>query len=115
MWSDIERTCGGLSAADRKRVEVEADPFGESANFAGFSANEEFKHFSAAVGLIQDEGRFGRFHGRELDSHVPCLDGYRRMLVRFEVMSSTALSGQLAVADLIDLLREQVHPLNREQ
>ena len=37
------------------------------------------------------------------------------MLVRFEVMSSTTPSGQLAIVGLIDLLREQVHPLNLQQ
>ena len=115
MWAAIERTHAGLSADARKRVEIEADPFGESVNFEDFSANEEFKHFGAAVGLIEDEDRFGRFYGRELDSHVPCLDGYKRMLGRFDIIRSNTPSGDLSVADLIALLKEQVHPHYRER
>lgn len=115
MWAAIERTYAGLSADDQKRVKIEADPFGESVKFDGFSANEEFKHFSAAVGLIKDEGRFGRFYGRELDSHVPCLDEYRGMLGRFQIMPRATPSGGLSVADLIALLKERGDPHDREQ
>lgn len=114
MWSVIEGSYDGLSEDERKQVEKEAAPWGEAVRFVGFSANEEFKHFSAADDLIE-EGRFGRFYGRNLDSHAPFLDSYRRMLEVFAPMSPAKRAGNLSVADLIDLLRAMVHPENRNQ
>ena len=114
MWSVIEGSYDRLSEDERKQVEKEAAPLGEAVRFLGFSANEEFKHFSAADDLIE-EGRFGRFYGRDLDSHAPLLDSYRRMLAEFAHLSPAKRSGDLSVADLIDLLRAMVDPENRNQ
>lgn len=113
MWLVIERACDRLSEDDRKRVEAEADPYGYDVKFEGFAGNEEIAYLGAAREMAY--GDFERFRGRDLNSHLPSLPAYRRMLDRFDIIRSNTSSGDLSVADLIALLREQIHPDNREQ
>ena len=113
MWLVIEGTCDRLSEDDRKRVEMGAPPCGCDVKFEGFSGNEETKYLGAANKVAY--GEFREFSGRDLNSHFPYLDAYRRMLHRFDIIRSNTPSGDLSVADLIALLKERVHPDNREQ
>lgn len=112
MWTVIERTYDRLSEDDRKRVEIEAAPNGDDVRFKGFGGNEETTHLRAARELAYSE--FREFNGRDL-AYLASLGAYRRMLGRFEIIRSNNPSGDLSVADLIALLKEQVHPDNREQ
>ena len=112
MWTVIERTCDRLSEEDRKRVEIEAGPCGCDVRFEGFGGNDEPKYLEAAHDLAYSE--FREFNGRDLKD-VPRLGPYRRMLGHFEIIRSNNPSGDLSVADLIALLKEQVHPHYREQ
>lgn len=111
MWRVIERTYDRLS--DEERKQIEADPYGREAKFPGFTGNEETTHLGAARELAYSE--FREFNDRDLDSHLPYLDAYRRMLNLLEIMLSTNPSGELSVADLIALLKELVDPSNRER
>ena len=52
MWSVIEKAYGRFSADERKRIELEADPFGHDVRFIGFGGNEETAHLSAAYKLV---------------------------------------------------------------
>lgn len=108
MWTVIERTYDGLSEDDRKRVEIEAAPFGRAVRFDGFAGNEETKYLRAARELTRID--FDRFKGRDLNSHLPSLDAYRRMLRVFEPISTTSPSGDLSISDFVDLLRAQRPP-----
>ena len=111
MWRVIERRYDRLSDEERKRIE--ANPDGREAKFPGFAGNEETTYLRAARELAYCE--FREFGGRDLNSHLPYLDAYRRMLRRFEIILSNTPTGDLSVADLIALLKELVHPSNRER
>lgn len=111
MWTALERSNERLSDGDRKRVEDAASS--RLGKFAGFSVNDEGDHYSAAKILIDRLDRFERFKERDLNSHFPYLGAYRRMLGVFKQLSLEQQAGDLAVADLIDLLKAGIHPDNR--
>ena len=113
MWDSIERDYAKLSQTDKDRVQTEADPFGDRVMFWGFYANEEADHLSVADFLINHMKRFTRFNGRELDSHMPTVDAYRRMHAAFTTRVLSDFGGELTAAQIIDLLKQQVHPDNR--
>ena len=111
MWNALERSNERLSDDDSKRVEDAASsPLGK---FTGFCVNGEVEHYRAAKILIERLDTFERFKGRELNSHLPNLGVYRRMLGVFERLSPEQQAGDLAVADLIELLEARIHPDNR--
>ena len=110
MWSFIERGYAELSEKDKKRVESEAEPFGKDVAFEGFDGNEESDHRGIALFLINEVGRFLRFKGRDLNSHCPSIDGHRRMLAVFKPMLATLIGGELSASQIIDLLKERIHP-----
>ena len=112
MWLVIERAYDRLSDDDRKRVEIEAAPYGYDVKFKGFSGNDDPKHLRAARELAWTE--FREFDGRNLSDLVG-LPAYRRMLDRFDIIRSNSPSGDLSVDDLIALLKERVDPSNRKQ
>ena len=108
MWSVIEKAYGRFSADERKRIELEAKPFGHDVRFEGFAGNEETKHLRAARELVDLE--FDMFRGRDLNSHLPYLAAYRRMLRIFEDRLNTRPAGDLSVSDIIALLKQFQHP-----
>lgn len=108
MWNALERSNERLSDDDRKRVEDAASsPLGK---FIGFSINDEVEHYRAAKILIDRLGRFKRFKERDLNSHLPYLGVYRRMLDVFKRLSPEQQAGDLTVAELIELLEARIHP-----
>ncbi len=110
MWSFIERSYAELSTQDKERVASEAEPFGKDVTFRGFDGNNEAGHIHVAHFLINDMGRFNRFKGRDLNSHVPSIDSHRRMLAVFKPMQETLVGGELSASQIIDMLRARKHP-----
>lgn len=108
MWLVIERTYDRLSAEERKQIETKAAPFGRAVRFDGFAGNEETEYLGAAEDLTRID--FDRFKGRDLNSHLPRLDAYRRMLRVFELISTTSPSGNLSISDIVDLLKARRPP-----
>lgn len=88
MWRFLERGYQALSPADKTQVEKEADPFGH-VQFRGFDGNGEAAYIGIARFMIDKLDRFQEFKGRELNSHLPSLDAYRRMLAKFLPMRTT--------------------------
>lgn len=113
MWSLIERSVQGLSPAERDQLEREAEPFGRSPQFRGFDGNGETEHMSTASFLVHQLERFTEFKGRDFNSHMPTVDAYKRMLRPYNEVRHKLLRGPLGVADLVVILREQIHPENR--
>lgn len=105
MWWFIEEAVSLFGPEDSARLEREAAPFGKHVRFTGFDGNNEPKPLGIARILIEDMGRFTRFKGRDLNSHVPLLDAYRRMHLLFSPMR-TRLShrSHLSVDQVIELL-----------
>ncbi|HUK31195.1 MAG TPA: YfbU family protein [Candidatus Acidoferrum sp.] len=110
-WRLIERSYGSLSHQDKAQLKTEAEPFGVEVTFSGFDGNYEAEHLGVAGFLVDDLGQFAVFKGRDLNSHVPCVDADRRMLAVFRALPPSA---SLTAADLAKLLKERIHPENRK-
>jgi len=109
MWYFIEESYATLSDEDKGVVEKEAKPFGKDPKFKGFDGNNE-PQIGIARFLIEQLNRFTNFKNRDLNSHMPSIDTYRRMFSVFEPMRQT-LTGNLLTADqLIEILNAKTHP-----
>ena len=109
MWSFIESGFGKLSKKDRNFVAAEADPFGQTVIFTGFDGNYESEYLHVARFFVDELQRFSVFKGRDLNSHVPLLDAYRRMLGAFEPMRLKLIGRELNATEIVDLLKVE-HP-----
>lgn len=103
MWSAIERGYKRLTVEEKRDVEAGAGPLGRGVRFSGFDTDSEDRYCEAAHSLIEKTDRFERFQGRNLSAHMPCLDGYRRMLRVFSAMRPAMASDRLGVRQIIDL------------
>jgi uncharacterized protein YfbU (UPF0304 family) len=115
MWSFIESAYARLSPKDKARVEKEAEPFGTHVRFRGFDGNNETEYMGIARFLIDDLERFSSFKGRDLNSHAPSVETYRRMLRVFEPMRSNLVGRELGATEIIELLNEKMHPEHRKK
>ena len=96
----LELSYEGLKKADKKRVDKEADPYG----------NYENTHLGVARLLIGQMDRFQRFKGRELDSHCPSVDTLNRMYQVFGPLSATLTGGQMSANEIIEVLKAMPYP-----
>lgn len=80
MWDRLESGYGKLSKKDKERVAKEAEPWGNPVRFTGFDGNTESALAGIARFLVDKMEHFERFKGRDLNSHLPIVDVYRRML-----------------------------------
>ena len=103
MWSTVERAYKRLTAEEKQQVEAEAGPLGRGVRFSGFDGDAESEYREIAHFLIEKTGKFERFQGRNLNSHMPSLDGYRRMLCVFSPMRPPVGDARLGVRQIIDL------------
>jgi len=110
MWFFIESGYSKLSKRERERVEIEAEPFGKYVTFSGYDGNYEGKQYSIARFLIDDMDRFQHFKGRELNSHVPSVETYRRMFRLFEPMRATLIGQELNASQIIELMKARRGP-----
>jgi hypothetical protein len=113
MWDDIERAVEGFKKTDRARLAEGAKIFGPMASFPGFCGNYETEHLTASGFLVQKLGRFERFFDRDLNSHIPLVDAYRRMLALFDPMRSGLSGRHLTFDEVISLCQAAVHPDHR--
>jgi uncharacterized protein YfbU (UPF0304 family) len=114
MWSFIEWGYKDLSSADKAHVEKEAGPLGKDVRFRGFDGNNEAEHINVSRFLINHLDRFTDFKGRDLNSHMPSIEAYRRMYEVFEPMrNSLGGGGNLNASQIIEILKAMVHPSNR--
>lgn len=105
MWSFLESGYARLTKEDKERIPKELEPMGENVRFPGFDGNNEAEHLSIAGFLIEKMHRFESFKGRDLNSHMPVLDGYRRMLAVFEPMRRTLIGRELSASQIIEILK----------
>ena len=114
MWSFLESGFGKLSKKDKDRVAAEAASFGKHVVFAGFDGNNESEHLGVADFLIEELDRFSGFKGRDLNAHMPTIDGYRRMLSIFEPIRGTLTGRDLNAPEIIEILKAMIHPSRRK-
>ena len=110
MWSAIERGYKRLTVEEKLQVEAEAGPLGRGVRFSGFDGNTENEHREIAHFFIEKMGRFERFQGRNLNAHMPALEGYRRMLRRFAPMRPSVGDAHLGVRQIIELANAEKYP-----
>ena len=110
VWRFLERSYANLSEKDKDRVKKETEPFWEDVVFPGFDGNDETEHLTIAQFLINELGRFVEFKDRDLNSHMPSIDEYRRMVRAFKPMRPH-LRGRnfLNAGHIIELLNAQWH------
>lgn len=113
MWSMIERSYEILSNESKEFVEKEASPFGKDPRFPGFDGNNETEYMGTASFLVNDLDRFEEFKGRNFNSHYPSIDSYRRMLSVFKPLLQNLNFQPLSAQNIVDILKERVHPDNR--
>jgi uncharacterized protein len=114
MWSSIEYAYSKLDEKQKQKLAQDAAPFGENPRFYGFDGNNESEHMSVAMFLVNQLDRFQKFKGRNFNCHHPSLDAHRRMLAVFEPLRTSFADSSLSVAQLTRILKERVHPSNRE-
>jgi uncharacterized protein len=108
MWRFIERAFGSLSKKNRARVEAEAKSL--HLDFAGFDEKHEGEHVRVARFLIEKLGRFTEFKGRDLNSHIPVLTRYTRMLSVFEPMRKALIGRELSADEIVEILQAGMRP-----
>ena len=113
MWEHIEEAHTALGQAEKDDLAAKAHPFGVEPSFRGFDGNNETEHMSVAGLMIEKMGRFTHFAGRDMNSHMPSLDAYERMLKAYEPHRRGFSSAAFGVDELAKILLEQVHPENR--
>jgi uncharacterized protein YfbU (UPF0304 family) len=109
MWYLLEASYEKLSPAEKERVVTEGELSRKELKFDGFDANNE-EHYGIARFLIHDLGRFSTFGERDINSHFPSIEMYRRMLAVFKPLRQGLGRELLTAAQLIDVLNARVHP-----
>jgi uncharacterized protein len=77
MWRAIEQSYNRLPDAEKQRVLTAIG--GDAPAFAGFNGNID-KHYGIAKYMVEQLGAFEELRGRDLNSHGPDIDRYRRMI-----------------------------------
>lgn len=114
MWDDIERSYEALAPADQATLATNLGWAGTNPRFPGFDGNNEAEHMGIARHLITKLDRFQWFAGRKLNSHMPTLATYGRMLGAFERVNRSDMDDwRLTRNDLEKILGERVHPDRR--
>lgn len=105
MWNFIERGYDELSEAEKKSVQARAtDWVTEDIRFPGFDGNYETSLLGIARFLIKDLGRFSRFEGRDLNSHMPLRDRYDRMLTVFRRLKTRLIGEELDAEQIVQVI-----------
>jgi uncharacterized protein YfbU (UPF0304 family) len=113
MWRFLEEGYKALPVKDKEQLAKDAEPFGTDVRFPGFDGNNE-RHYHIAHYMIDDmRHRFEHFKGRELNSHHPSIDSYRRMYRVFEPMRAGLHNRELNLAELTAILKAWTHPEHR--
>jgi uncharacterized protein len=107
MWSFIEEAYEALSERDQLGLATRLERTSASLTMPGFDGNNESTHLSAARFLIDEMERFQRFKRRELNSHHPVLERYRKMFVKFEPMRAKLVGIKLSADQIATLVGQR--------
>lgn len=103
MWRFIESGYQALAEEDKEKLAKLAAPFGSFGRFPGFDGNNE-PHFHIANYMVNLKHGFDSFKGRDLNSHHPSVEGYRRMYEVFEKMRPNLHNRELNSTELMAIL-----------
>ena len=110
MWRFLESGYRDLSADDKALAKKELGPAGKRVRFDGKYENE---HLGIAGFMLDHLDRFGSFKGRDLDSHCPSVETFRRMLTVFAPIRASLVDRDISAADIVSVLLERGHPTRR--
>lgn len=105
MWSFVEEAYERFDASQKAIIKQEVGDQVGFVKFTGFDGNNESSQMSIARFLVEKMDRFQRFKGRDMNSHYPTYDNYRRMLAVFEPMRSRLMGGGLNTKQVIAILQ----------
>lgn len=114
MWSCIERSYARLDSTGKSSIKQGLGALGELPRFRGFDGNNESEYVGTTLFLVNELERFVEFKGRDFNCHHPSIDMHKRMLSAFEPLRRKFISTELSATQLLAILREQMHPSNRE-
>jgi uncharacterized protein YfbU (UPF0304 family) len=86
-----------------RKLEDTAGIDAEKIRFKGFDANEEPKQYSLLVFMVEQQRKWGELKSTELNSHWPVLNGYRRMVHRWE---QNAKASELTKAQILSIIAD---------
>lgn len=104
MWEHLERDFNALNAAGKAEVAKLADPLGKHVMFHGYDGNNEIEYMSAARFFVDDMNRWSVFKGRDLNSHMPSVEGYDRMLKVYRPILNTLDEPELSAQQIAKVL-----------
>lgn len=110
MWESVELSIRNLDDKQREDLDRRAAPYGSSSKFEGFDGNNEGELGSIARFLVEKMNRFADFAGRSFNSHVPSVEGYKRMMEVHRPLEGSW--GHLSVDELVNVLMAKRHPGN---
>ena len=108
MWDQIEYGFSKLSLMEKELVITHTNRKLDEVKFLGFDGNNEYKHMNIAKFMIHNLGLFEKFSGRDLNSHIPMLKGYKDMLTEYRRFSGRHSVNLLSAEEIIKLLNEEV-------
>lgn len=111
MWRGIESGFDQLAPAEQNRVKAADGSNGNEPRFSGFDGHTD--EVSIARILIETQGRWAEFRGRELDAHMSNTEVHARMLEVFEERRSSRTFEPLDGDDIIAIMNARIHPSRR--
>ncbi|WP_085125095.1 YfbU family protein [Tistlia consotensis] len=103
MWSFIEGSFKKMPKPEKEKIKGEIGL--NNVEFIGFDGNNESEHLGVARFLIEKMGRFAEFKGRDLNSHMPRVAVYRRMLQVFDPMRAQLIGIDLTGEQIVKILK----------
>ncbi|EHW5634432.1 YfbU family protein [Escherichia coli] len=113
MWRVIEYSYSELTEEEKKKLKENVELFGKKPIFKGFDGNNETEYLAAADFVINKLDRFEEFKLRDLNSHMPSLATYERMMHVFNPLFHENFGEPLTLEQLTLVLREKIHPSRR--
>jgi uncharacterized protein YfbU (UPF0304 family) len=111
MWQRLEESFNNLKPNDKKWLADQSD-LGRDVKFHGFDGNSQIEvhYISSARFMIDYLDRFKLFKGRDLNSHMPSLEAYRRMLPVFEPILRQVSNQDFSKEQIQQVLDAYRHP-----
>ncbi len=104
MWRMLEASYRLLDAEGKKKVTDAAPIFGKKPSFEGFDGNNESEQLSIYEFLVEKMGLWEEFKGRNKNTHMPTLDGYRRMFETYRPMLDSMTLPELSPEQIAAVL-----------
>lgn len=104
MWRFIESGYSKLKAPDKSKIEAAVPHRGKDPKFPGFDGNNETSYMGIARMMIDGLGRWDSFKGRSLNSHMPTVSRYRKMLPKWPDIRNKLHDREMSADEIIELL-----------